>query len=181
MAKDLANIRIYGDADSAVYIGAKGTTFPVALAAPDDEDFPEIGWLSEDGIDITTDQNSEAFNAYQGGKVVRRRVTSTEDSFKFQALEESAIVLGLYLPGASSNTASGVTTITPAEGISADERCFIIRTVDGDVEKRYNVIRGEVFNRGTIPHKNTDMTIYEFEVAMYEYEIVTDNPALVGL
>jgi hypothetical protein len=177
MTKDLANIRIYGDSDGAVSVAPKGSTMPTnldALIAP----FEEAGWLSEDGIDIKTDQDSKAFSAYQGGKIVRRRITSSEDSFKFQALEENAVVLGLYLPGMEAVTNTGITTITPAEGISTDERCFVVDTHDGDVHKRYAVVRGEVFNRGTIPHKNTDMTVYEFEVVMYEYVIITNNPAL---
>lgn len=177
MAKDLANIRIYGDSDGAVYVAPKGTTMPTALGAPGVA-FEEIGWISEDGVSINTEQDSNAYNAWQGGKVVRRRITSSEDQFTFQALEENAAVVGLYLPGADISTSTGVTTIVPADGVPVDERAFVLDFFDGDVHKRYNVIRGEVTERGEVPHRNTDMTIYEFTVVMYDYEIVTDNPAL---
>ena len=176
MAKDLANVRIYGDTDSAVWVGDVGNAFPSALAAPS-TGWGEVGWISEDGVNVATDQDSNAFNAWQGGKVVRRRITSSEDTFTFQALEENALVFGLYYPGSTSNTSTGVTTITPAEGVSVDERAFILQLKDGDVEKRYNVARGEVIERGEIPHQNTDMTVYEFTVVMYEFVILTDNPA----
>lgn len=178
MAKDLANIRIYGDTDSAVWIGAVGVTFPTGLAAPT-TGWTELGWLSEDGVNVGTEQDSSAYNAWQGGKVVRRRITSSEDTFTFQALEENEAVMGLYLPGMVLDTVTGVTTITPQDGYSADERAFILDFFDGDVQKRYNVARGEVFERGEIPHQNTDMTMYEFTAVMYEYTIVTDNPAIV--
>lgn len=182
MTKALENIRIYGDHDGAVYVGRQlGLTFPTGLAAPDEDDFPETGWSSEDGVDITNDSDVAAFNAWQGGKLVRKRVTSSEDMFKFQALEENLTTVGLLLPGATFTTASGITKIKPAEGIETDERPFILDFFDGPIHKRYNVIRGEVTSRGTIPHKNTDMSIMEFEVAMYEYEIVTNNPALASV
>ncbi|KQY58314.1 hypothetical protein ASD11_01210 [Aeromicrobium sp. Root495] len=179
MTKALENIRIYGDHDGAVYVGDLGTTFPTGLATPDDGDFPEVGWISEDGVDVSTDKDVASFNGWQGGKLVRRRVTSTTDMFKFQALEENLVTMGLLLPGALITTAGGITRIKPAAGTITDERAFIADFVDGDVHKRYEVIRGEAIFSGTIPHKNTDMTIMEFEVTMYEYEIVTNNPALV--
>ena len=62
MAKDRSNIRIYGDDDSAVSVGAKGTTGPTTLAALDADDFTELGWLSEDGIDLERDATA-SYNA----------------------------------------------------------------------------------------------------------------------
>lgn len=178
MTKDLANVRIYGDSDGAVHVGALGATMPTTLAAVVEATFPEVGWISEDGVNVANESDNASFTAWQGGKVVRRRVTSSSDQFTFQALEENAVVMGLYLPGADFSTTTGVTTIVPADGISSDERTFILDFHDGAVHKRYNVIRGEVIERGEVPHQNTEMTVYEFTVAMSEYEILTNNPAV---
>lgn len=175
--KELANIRIYGDSDSAVHVGPKGTTMPTTLDAPG-VGFDEIGWISTDGVSIGKEQDNASFNAWQGGKRVRTKTTSSEDSFTFQALEENGVVMGLWEPGATITTTAGVTKIVPPEGVGSDERAFVLDFFDGDVHKRYNVIRGEVTSRTELPHQNEEMTTYEFEVAVYEYEILTNNPAL---
>jgi hypothetical protein len=177
--KNLADIRIYGDGDSGVWVGPKTATFPTFPALPGASDpMKEVGWISEDGAPVSKDQDNTAHNAWQGGKIVRRRFTSTEDTFQFTALEENAIVMGLWEPGATVTTTSGVTRLKPAVGVPSDERKWMIRFIDGGIEKRYEVIRGEVMERGELPHKNDEMTAYQFTVVMYEYEIVTNNPAL---
>lgn len=177
--KDLANVRIYGDGDSGVWVAPKGSTFTPFPATPAPP-HAEVGWISEDGAPVTKDQDNAAFNAWQGGKVVRQRITSTSDTFQFQALEENAVVMGLWEPGADVDTTDGVTRIKPAAGVPSDERAWTLRFIDGDIEKRYEVIRGEVIERGEVPHQNTEMTTYQFTVVMYEYEIVTNNPALAA-
>lgn len=178
MTKDLANVRIYGDADSAVWVAPLGSTMPTTPTAAPAAPFAEAGWISEDGVPVAREADNTSFPAWQGGKIVRRKFTSREDTFKFTALEENAVVLGLYEPGATITTTTGVTKIVPADGLSSDPRAFIVDFVDGDVHKRYNVIRGEVTSFGEVPHQNGEMTAYEFTVTMFEYEILTDNPAV---
>lgn len=175
--KELANIRIYGDEDSAVAVAPKGSTLPTTLAPPA-EPFDEVGWISTDGVAIGKEQDNTAFKAWQGGKRVRNKTTSNEDSFKFQALEENGVTMGLWEPGAEITTTAGVTKIVPKDGVGSDERAWIVDFYDGDVQKRYCVVRGEVISRTELPHNNENMTIYEFEVAVYEYFILTNNPAL---
>lgn len=177
MTKDLANVRIYGDADSAVWVADHGTTMPTTLAVPESP-FAEAGWISEDGVPLAREADSASFPAWQGGKIVRRKFTSREDTFTFTALEENAVVLGLFEPGAEITTTTGVTKIVPAQGLSADPRCFVLDFHDGTVHKRYNVISGEVTGFGEVPHQNSEMTAFEFTVTMYEYEILTNNPAV---
>src|SRR5690349_15671894 len=109
MAKDRANIRIYGDDSSAVFVAPKGTSGPTTLAAPAGT-FVELGWLSEDGIDLDRNENLVEFNAHQGGALVRAKRTSVKDTFKFVCLEETAKVLGLYYAGVAPTTASSVDT-----------------------------------------------------------------------
>lgn len=177
MAKDLANVRVYGDTDGAVWVAPLGTTMPTDLSDVPAA-FGEVGWITEDGVNVSTETENESWTGWQGGKVLRRRITSQEDQFTFQAAEENAVVLGLWIPNANITTTGGVTKIVPPEGIDSDPRAFVLDFHDGDVHKRYNVIRGEVIERGEVPHQNTELTTYQFTVAMTEYEILTNNPAL---
>lgn len=180
MAKDLANIRIYGDDASAVYVAPKGTTGPVDLAAVS-ASYKEVGWLSEDGVDVERNEDVAEFKAWQGGKVVRKKVTSVDDTFKFQALEENLVTTGLYYKGQAPVVTTGVAKITVTNQSKSDERAFVIDFVDGTVSKRYVIPSGEVSERATIPHKNTDMTLYEYTVTIYgDYFIYSNAPALVS-
>lgn len=177
MAKLQSNVRIYGDDEDAVYVGEKGSVAPVGLAAPGAA-FLEIGWLGEDGIGFDQDKTVNTFPAHQGGTIVRRKASGVDRSFTFQALEESAVVLGLYYPGLAATTAGGVTTFKVPGGARTDERSWIVDTHDGDIHKRAYIPVGEVGETGTISHTNSGLTIYEFTVGINgDFDLVSNNPA----
>lgn len=177
MAKNLANIRIYGDQDSAVYVAPKGTTLPIDLAAPS-ATFADLGWLSEDGVDVTRESSSTDFTAWQGGTIVRSKVSGVKDTVKVVCLEETAVALGLLYPGSTSATATGTTTISIPGGSKSNEKALVVDFKDDTVTKRYTIARAEVTGTGTISHKNSDMTMYEFTFTIYgDFKIITNNPA----
>lgn len=172
MAKNRDNIRIYGDDDSGVWTAPKGSTGPstlAALASP----WEEVGWLGDGGIDLERAEESAKFNAWQGGAVVRKKVTSVEDTFKFVCLEETALTLGLYYKGATKTTAASVDKWTVTNQARSDERAWVVDFVDSLARKRYVIPTGEVTGRATVPHKNSDLTMYEYTVTIYgDYEIL---------
>lgn len=177
MAKDRDNIRIYGDDDTGVWVADKGTTGPTTLAAPSGS-YDEVGWLGEDGIDLDRAEEVSEFKALQGGTLVRKKVTSVDDTFKFIALEETATTLGLYYKGVAATTASGVDTMVISNQAVSDERAWVVDFVDGTITKRLVVPSGEVTGRATISHKNSDLTMYEFTVTIYgEYSVLKTTPA----
>lgn len=179
MAKVYDNIRIYGDLDSGVWVAPKGTTLPTALDAPG-VDFTEVGWLSEDGIGFDRSTDAVSHRAYQGATLVRRKKTSVEDTFTFQCLEETAVVLGLYYAGQEPTVATGVATINVSNQTASDERAFVVDVVDGDYTKRYVVPVGSV-EGGSVAHSNSEMTVYEFTVTIQgDYDIITDSPGVAG-
>ena len=172
MAKDRDNVRIYGDDASGVWVADKGTTGPTTLATPA-AGFTEVGWLSEDGVDLDRSEDVAEFKGWQGGSTLRKKVTSQEDTFKFVALEETALTMGLYYKGVAATTATGVDTFAITNQAASDERAWVIDFVDGTTTKRYVVPSGEVTGRATVPHKNSDLTMYEFTVTIYgDYSIL---------
>jgi hypothetical protein len=172
MAKDRTNIRIYGDDTSAVYVAPKGTTGPTTLAAPG-VGFVEVGWLSEDGIEVNRDANIAEFNGFQGGAIVRTKKTSVKDTFKFVCLEETATTLGLAYAGVTPTTATGVDTFHITNQTTSDTRAWVVDVVDGTITKRYVVPAGDAELTGAIAHKNSDMTMYEFTVTITgDYDIL---------
>ena len=177
MAKDRDNVRIYGDDASGVWVADKGTTGPTSLAAPG-VGYEEVGWLGEDGVDLDRSEDVSEFKAWQGGSTLRKKVTSQEDTFKFVALEETALTMGLYYKGVTATTATGVDTYVIADQAASDERAWVVDFYDGDVQKRYVVPSGEVTGRATVSHKNSDLTMYEFTVSIYgSYTILKTSAA----
>jgi hypothetical protein len=180
MAKALANIRIYGDDAGGVWVAAKGTTGPTTLAAPG-VGFSEIGWISEDGISQERSQDATSFRAWQGGQVVRRKITNTEDTFSFQALETNAVTHGLMFRGQTPTIATGVATTVVQNQSVTDERAWVFDMVDGTVTKRYVIPSGAYELSGTIVARNDEMTVHEFTVTPQgAYFHITNAPAIVG-
>lgn len=179
MAKDRNNIRIYGDDTTAVYTAPKGTTGPTGLAAPS-ATFKEVGWLGEDGVDLERNEDVAEFKGYQGGTLVRKKTTSVVDTFHFVCLEETALTLGLYYKGQAPVVATGVGTLTVTNQSVSDERAWVVDLIDGSVTKRYVVPSGEVTDRATISHKNSDLTMYDFTVTIYgAYTILSNAPGVI--
>lgn len=179
MAKVYDNIRIYGDLDTAVYVGPKGSTLPTGLDTPDAA-LVEVGWLAEDGIGVDRNEEAQTHRALQGGTIVRRKKTSVEDTITFQCLEENAVVVGLHYAGQTPTVTEGVAKIEVKNQTASDDRAFVIDLVDGDYTKRFVIPSGSV-STGSLAHTNADMTVYEFTVTIQgDYDIYTNSPGIVG-
>lgn len=177
MAKSRDNIRIYGDDNSGVFVAAVGVAAPIGFAVPG-VGFTELGWLSEDGVDLDRKEDVAEFKAWQGGTLVRKKTTSVDDTFKFQCLEEQAVTLGLYYKGAVATAGSGFATYAITNQSVSDERSWLIDFKDDAHSKRYLIPTGEVTERAEIPHKNSDLTLYEFTVSIYgDYSVIVTADA----
>lgn len=180
-SKNYDNIRIYGDLESEVELAPLGTTLPVDMTTVDPL-FEALGWLSEDGAPVTVSTEVKKFRGWQGGGVLRTKVTSTDKSFKIQALEETPLVTSLFFdhgdPVISGIGANKIARIDLPESIGTVARAAIIKFKDGDVDKWLVCEKVEVGDRGDVPHTSADMTIYEMglEIIGKSY-ILTNNPA----
>lgn len=179
--KDLTNILGGGGDDSAVWIAPLGSTGPTTLADPAVA-FKSAGWLSEDGISFARSEDRLVFRGHQGGAIVKRKTASADDTFKFQCLETTALVLGLVYKGAAPTVATGVATIAVANQTASDDRAFVLDEFldDGSV-MRYVVPQGSAELTAEIAWKHNDLTVYEFTVGVIgDYKIITDAPAVVA-
>lgn len=180
MAKDLAAVLSGGGDLTAVWVAPKGTTGPTALAAPG-VGYVEAGWLSEDGITVGRSEDRKVFRAHQGGKIVKRKTASVDDTIKFQCLETNAVVLGLRFKGVTPTVATGVATYNVANQTQSDERAWVVDEImdDGSTE-RYVIPDGSV-EGGDVVYKTDEMTVREFTIGINgDYLYITDVPAVVG-
>lgn len=180
MAKTLANVQIYGDLASGVWVAPSGTTGPTTLAAPSGS-YDEVGYLDETGIDQERSEDGTTFKAWQGGTIIARKVTNVEDTFKFVCLEENLAVLDILYKGQAPSVTSGVATVHVQNQLTTDERAWVLDFVNGDVTKRIVAPSGVAQLTGTISHQNEAMTAYEFTLTLLgDYYVLSNNPALVG-
>lgn len=178
---DSDNARIYGGDLDSVWVGKHGAIFPTGDDIVVPENHENIGWLSEDGLNFAHNDNTETFNGHQGGKVVRKKVTTSEDTFTFTALETTLLTFGLINDVKSHTTTGGVSRLkVSGSKKSNDKRSWIVDTWDGDIWYRYLIPSGEVGERPEEVKSNSAITMYELAVTVYGgYEILTNDPAMV--
>jgi hypothetical protein len=182
MAKNYDNVRVYGDLDSEVFFAPLGSTLPTVVTADPTAPFAAVGWLGEDGVPLNVSTDVEKFKGWQGGAVLRTKVTGTEKSFTIQCLEETPGVTELYFghgdPVVTGVGADAVARVDIPEGIGTIARAAVIKFVDGDVTKFLCCERVEVTDRSEIPHANADMTVYGLTLDIIgDSYILTNAPA----
>lgn len=163
MAKSYDNIKIFGDLDTDVYIAAKGSTMPIALGVPA-APFEALGWLGDEGTPLALTAEVAKFKAYQGGTLLRTKVTSTEKSIQVQAVEENPLVTGLYFdhgaPVVSGVAPNQVAKVDLPEAVGTVERAAVFRWIDGTTEKMLCCPLVQIGERTEVPHKGDAMTVY---------------------
>ena len=181
MAKNLAAVLSGGGDATGVWVAPKGTTGPTDLATPS-ATYKEAGWLSEDGVSVGRNEDRKVFKAHQGGKTVKRKTASVEDTIKFQCLETNAVTLGLLYKKATLPAAvAGVVTIPVTNQTVTDDRAWVIDEIlDDGSTMRYVIPSGSVGSSADIVYKTDEMTVYEFELGINgDYNVVTNVPAVV--
>lgn len=182
MAKNEDNIRVYGGGAGAVYVAPKGTTAPTDLAAPTTP-WAELGWISDNGVDLEQKADQKQFKAWQGGTIVKVVTSGGVRTFTFECLEETAVVLGLAYPGAEFTTTAGVAKATVPGAIPTTERAFVIDVFDSTdgYQKRFNVPKGVLDPSNKVSHKFDDLSVYSFTVTVTDdFDIIANSPGIVG-
>lgn len=183
MAKNLDNIKLYGGADSAVLFGFKGDAFTLPQTLEDELDplLQDVGWISEDGVNIEVSVDSGEIIAWQGGTAVLFPVTGSSKNFGFTAMEDTPLVAKMFF-GASDPVAAGTggARVDLPGSMSAIEGAAVVKTVANDVIKYYVAPLVSITDRGSVGHSNTDPTQFEMTLAIRgDSYIITNHPAYV--
>ena len=180
------NVRSAGGDLDSVWAGPLGSLMPTEIEDPPNHE--NVGWLNEDGFEFAHNDNVESFPGHQGGKIVRKKVTSSEDTFKFTALESTALTYGMIHDIKSKTTTDGTVDVgakvtrmrVTGSKKPNDRRSWIVDLWDGDIWERYLIPSGEIGERPTITASNSVLKMYEFTVTIYgSYEILTNDPAQI--
>lgn len=143
MVKDQDLIHVFGGDDDTVWLGALGSTLPTTLATPDAA-FDDAGFLGEDGMGLTRDADIAELKVHQGGKIVRKKVTSSKKDIVFRAVEDNETVKGMVDKVNSTTVAAGVTTENISGSIVVWVGAMIVDLYDTDYMERYVCSRVEI-------------------------------------
>lgn len=182
---DTENARIWLGAQ--VLTAPLDTPIPTNLVTDWDDDFDDLGLLSQDGLTGSRSESSTDHFAY-GNTLVRTTRRDHKRTFQVTALESNLTVLELVDPGSSVDTVGGVTTRivkTPQK----NERMFAFELLDGDVMMRRIIPRGEVTAVGDQVVSDNAISMYPLTISVYPYDFdadgipqlfieITDDPAL---
>lgn len=179
------NAHAWGDDDTDVWIGINTLGSDIVLprnsaqAAAFVKQHNPLGWLAEDGVPIETSIDSQKFKALQGGATIKTKITSVERNFQVQALEEILEVTSLYwVHGKPKAVAAGESLIDIPSTMKTLNCWAILSFVDGEYWKIYVFPSVDVTDRGTLDHKNSDLSIYQmtFDIRKAGW-MITNNPS----
>lgn len=167
---DAARLGVTG----ALRVGPVGSTFPTAMAAWATP-FVDLGYISEDGITESLDEDKEEFIPWQRQGPIRVEVTKSVKTFQAVLWESNFHTVSLYykkgvddfdvIPG--TNGAPDIVGFTEGENDGRDVRAFGIDVVDGVYARRIEVPFGEVTERGDIVYKKDSIIAYEVTITAY--------------
>lgn len=160
MATSAANVVV--GISGAAYTGATSTTAPTSSTSALAAGFTDLGYVSQDGIEISSDMNTSAIRAWQNSDLVRESVTESTLTFKFTLLETTAETVKLYFGAAA---VSGKVSYNPSS--TGGRKSFVFDVVDGSTTVRYYIPTGEVMKVEPIAVKNGEPVSYGITVVAY--------------
>lgn len=185
MPKNIDNIKIYGSEDSAVYFAFKGAENLLLPQNLDDEisaAFEDLGWISEDGVDVGINVSAGEIKAWQGGTSVLFPVTGSSRTFGVGAMEDTPLVARMFY-GAGKPTKAGenAARVDIPGAIPSVEGAAIIKAVAGDIIKFYVQPLVSITDRSNVSHKSTDPAVHQMTLAARgPGYILTNHPAYLA-
>lgn len=166
MALDADNVRV--GLNGNVYIAPLGTTAPTDLTTAWGAGWSDLGYLSDDGVEMNYSTDSEDITAWQSLSPIRKVLTSVDMTLQFTALELKTMTVTLYFPSATMTDISGtVHSLAIPAAPSRDERAIGLEWVDGSVTNRLVIPRGEVTDRDSITVGRSDAVGLNMTVSAY--------------
>lgn len=119
-----------------------------------------LGYISEDGVTITTDTDTEDY-ADWGGTTVASPMTSYAESAEVGFLESRETVLKVVFGDENVSTKGGITTIRHNKNFTG-AHVFVFDSIVSDTEVRRTIIpNGVITERDDIEYNNSDLVTYK--------------------
>lgn len=131
----------------AVYIAPLAATAPTDATTALDDGFELLGYISEDGVTIAEERDSENITAW-GGDTVASVQTSYTETFAFTPIEVNPVVAKAQYGDDNVNVTTGKMTITHSSA-EIPEKQLVIETVpNAGTADRFYVPRAKLTEKG---------------------------------
>lgn len=150
----------------AIYVDfTKTAALPTDATSELDPNFKELGYVSEDGITLSNDADTNSVNAW-GGDVVDNSTSNKTETAEMTLIEQKDDVFKLvYNPNAVTKNASGETVINDT-GWNDDSYPFVADTVlKNGRRKRFIFMQGAITGLGDESMNNSDVTGYDITLS----------------
>ena len=139
----------------AVYIAPLGTTAPTDSTTALDEAFELLGYISEDGVVISEERDSDNLVAW-GGDTVRTLQSTYTETFAFTPIEVNPVVARAQYGDGNVTVTAGKMTISHNSSQPA-EKMIVIETVpNASTTDRFFVPRAQLTEKGEQTLNDTD-------------------------
>ncbi len=165
MNSELARLGVTG----ALWVAPLGSTLPTGMEAWP-SDFVDLGYISDDGVTESVDEDTEEFTPWQSATPIRTEITSSTKTFQCTLWESKAATLSLYYRVPESDMSvdeDGVVSFEEAGKPTRDLRMFGLDVIDGTYRRRIILPYGEVTERGDISYTSDEMIGYEVTISAY--------------
>lgn len=133
----------------AVFIAPIGSTLPTDASTTLDEAFKCLGYISEDGVVVTEERDSETIPAW-GGDTVATVQTSYTETFTFTPIEVNPVVAAAEYGDDNVEVEAGKMTITH-NSAELPEKALVIETVpNSKTVDRFLVPRAKLTEKGDL-------------------------------
>jgi len=154
--------------NGSIYMAPKGSTAPVDLDTAWDAAWQDLGFMSDDGVNMQYSTDVQDINAWQSLSPVRRILTSVDMTLGFTAIELKARTVTAYFPGATITNVSGaIQRLDIPSAPGPQEFAFGLEWIDGTIKNRMVIPRGEITDRGAISLGRSAAVGLEMTVSAY--------------
>jgi hypothetical protein len=146
-------------ADASVHVGDVGTAGPTDIATALNAAFVDLGYTSEDGIEMTPGMDIGEVRAHQAMYPVRRMVTGRSLELGLTLLQWNQASIELAFGGGTWTTTAGPPafyTYTPPAPEDMDYRALVLEWEDGTKAYRLHVPKVLVTETSSITLARTD-------------------------
>ncbi|MFK8844676.1 hypothetical protein [Streptomyces sp. Ac-502] len=166
MALNADNVRV--GLTGTIYLAPKGTTAPTDLDTAWGPGWADLGYMSDDGVEMEYSTDTEDITAWQSLSPVRKVLTSVDMTLGFTAIELKTRTVTLYFPGSTMTDVSGtVHKLDIPAAPSPAEWAFGLEWADGAIKNRLVVPRGEVTDRDAITVARSEAVGLNMTVSAY--------------
>jgi len=184
MATDPDNILV--GASGTVRVAPVGTTVPTDLETAYAAGWVDLGFIGEDGVELTPSVDMNEIMAWQDFYPVRRVVTSRGLDIGIPLLEWNKTTVPLALGGGEITTATGVHKYEPPEPADLDERALAVEWSDGDRNYRWHFARVMVTDLAGFTVRRGEGAILPLTASVMgvtgakPWHFLTDDPAFAA-